>query len=198
MIVILPTIVTIWVIIFIFKLFGNQAGHFINIFLGDRMSSFIEVVLGFVLAISLITIIGYLAKNSFLKQIAQVLEKKITSIPFIDIIYTSTKKVIKSITIDNTAFKRVVFIEFPRKGIYTVGFITKEYFPNIIKETTDQADNVAIFVPTAPNPTSGFTLIVNRKDLIQTDLTVEEGLKMVVSVGVLVPDLVSIQKKLEV
>ena len=187
--VILPTIVTIWIVVFIFKLFGAPVGKFINVlFLGKGLNKFSEVVLGFLIAVSLISLIGYLANITFLKRIANLIEDYLHRIPLVNMIYPAVKKMIKAITTDNKTFQRVVLIEYPRKGLYSVGFVTKEVFPNVLKEIEAEKRLVSVFVPTTPNPTSGFIVLVPRNEIKSVDISVEDGIKMIVSAGFVSPD----------
>ncbi|OGI12057.1 MAG: hypothetical protein A2Y40_07965 [Candidatus Margulisbacteria bacterium GWF2_35_9] len=185
LVVILPSIITIWIIIFIFRLFGSPSGRFINLFLRGKLNEFSEVILGFLVAIALITTIGYFAKMAFIKSAARYFEKYFTSLPFVNMVYTTTKTIIQSVTTDNKSFRSVVLIEFPRKGIYSLGFITKESFPDLTK---GRQEFVSLFVPTTPNPTSGFFLMMPKKDVQVLSISIEEGLKLIVSAGVISPN----------
>jgi uncharacterized membrane protein len=86
---------------------------------------------------------------------------------------------------DGTSFKKVLLIEYPRPGLYSLCFLTSEN-PHEVQERTSE-DVVTVFLPTTPNPTSGFMLFVPRKDIIELDMPVEDGLKMIISLGVVVP-----------
>lgn len=107
-------------------------------------------------------------------------------VPFVKVIYSASKQVVAAFrTPSARAFKSVVLIEFPREGMKAVGFITGR-----VARPEGEAW-YTVFVPTTPNPTSGFLQIVRESDLIRTDFTVEEAVKMIMSVGVLVPDRLS-------
>ena len=187
--VILPSIVTIWIVIFIFRLFGSPIGNVINtIFIGNRLNSFHETIIGFLIAISLISLIGYFARMTFTKQIARFVENYVMGLPIINSIYSTMKKIIESVTSDKSSFKSVALIEYPREGIYTLGFITKESFPELRFKGKDRLGQlVSVFVPTTPNPTSGFFLMIPRNQVKVLDMTVEEGITLVVSAGVVPP-----------
>ncbi|MDD5455669.1 MAG: DUF502 domain-containing protein [Candidatus Margulisbacteria bacterium] len=187
--VILPTIVTIWIVVFIFKLFGAPVGKFLNVlFFAKGLDKASEVILGFLIAVSLISLIGYLANITFLKRIANSIEEYLHKIPLINMIYPAVKKMIKAITTDNKTFQRVVLIEYPRKGLYSLCFVTKEVFPNVLNESENEKRLVSVFVPTTPNPTSGFILLVPRNEIKSVDISVEDGIKMIVSAGFVSPD----------
>lgn len=187
--VILPSIVTIWIVVFIFRLFGSPIGNVINtIFVGNRLNTFHETIIGFIIAISLISLIGYLARLTFTKQIARFVENYILELPIINSIYSTMKKIIESVTSDKSSFKSVALIEYPRKGIYTLGFITKESFPELKFKGKDRLGSlISVFVPTTPNPTSGFFLMIPRDEVKVLNMSVEEGITLVVSAGVVPP-----------
>ena len=86
----------------------------------------------------------------------------------------------------NNSFKKVVLIEYPKSGVYSLGFVTKDTSNYLNTQIKEKCSNV--FIPTTPNPTSGFLLIVPNKDIIELDLTIEEGIKFVMSVGLLSPE----------
>ena len=102
-------------------------------------------------------------------------------------VYTSVQQIIDAFKTSNgTNFKKVLLVEYPRKGIYSIGFVTKDtpkYFNNLIGK---RAYNV--FIPTTPNPTSGYILIIPEDEAVVLDLTVDEAIKFVISAGLIVPE----------
>lgn len=107
-------------------------------------------------------------------------------VPFVKVIYSASKQVVAAFRSPSArAFKSVVLIEFPREGMKALGFITGKV------QRPDGETWYTVFVPTTPNPTSGFLQIVRESDLIRTNFTVEEAVKMIMSLGVLVPDRLS-------
>jgi uncharacterized membrane protein len=188
--VILPAIMTLWVIWFFFNLFGSKLGTFINsLFLRGSLNPLFETFLGFLLAIIVITSIGYIAKTTVTKSIAKRIESYILSIPLISTIYSTVKSIIDSFTNDKSSFKGCGIIEYPRKGIYTLCFITNSAFTAISVPSVKKRDDLmSVFVPTTPNPTSGFFLLIPEKEVEILDITIEDGLKLIISAGVITPE----------
>ncbi len=143
--------------------------------------------LGLILIVLLIFVVGVLTKSFLGGKLVQLGEMIVDRIPVVRSIYTGAKQVVTTIAeADTKAFRKVVLVEFPRKGIYSVGFITG-YTEGEVQELTD-AKLVNVFVPTTPNPTSGFLVFVAHEDIIELTMTVEEGVKFIISVGIVTPE----------
>ena len=147
---------------------------------------YIAKALVFFIVIILISFIGWTANIIFLRKFFSFGEKLIIKLPMIGKIYSSTKEIGSAFLGHGKAFfKRVVLIEYPRKGIYSIGFVTGEA-KGAIRSKVDK-ELVNVFVPTTPNPTSGIFLLVPREDVGFLEMSVEEGFKLVVSSGTLIP-----------
>ena len=118
----------------------------------------------------------------------QGLEALICRIPVAKSIYAATKGILEAVSFNQSeAFQRVVLIEYPKENIFALAFVTKSaQWPNVHSKTSDV---LLVFVPTTPNPTSGFLLLVPRSEAIPLPISVEEGIRMVISGGILIPDL---------
>ncbi|MDH5762153.1 MAG: DUF502 domain-containing protein [Nitrospinota bacterium] len=142
--------------------------------------------LGLILIILLIFVVGVLTKSFLGGKLVQLGEMIVDRIPIVRSIYTGAKQVVTTIAhADTKAFRKVVLVEFPRKGIYSVGFITGTTEGEVQELTDEKLINV--FVPTTPNPTSGFLVFLPGEDIIELTMTVEEGLKFIISVGIVTP-----------
>ena len=133
------------------------------------------------IAVFLITIIGWLSLSFLGKRLLNLLNYILQKIPILRTIYSAIVQMIETFTKTNQGKKNVVLIEYPRKGSWAVGFATKENEGEISKKTNKKLINV--FVPTTPNPTSGFLLMFPKEDVIYLDLTFEEASKFIVSAG---------------
>ncbi len=143
--------------------------------------------LGLLLIVLLIFVVGVVTKSFLGGKLVQLGEMIVERIPVVRSLYTGAKQVVTTIAhADTKAFREVVLVEFPRKGIYAVGFITG-YTEGEVQELTD-AKLVNVFVPTTPNPTSGFLVFVANEDIIRLTMTVEEGIKFIISVGIVTPE----------
>lgn len=185
----LPTIATIWIISFIIKIIGTPFGELINkVFADGRMGSSLQLMLGFIIAITFLTLLGYFAKLAFMKTISKKIEDYITAIPIVNTIYSTTKSLINSVRSSSQSFQNVALVEFPRQGLYSIGFITQPKLPKMkTKSGAIVKGMTSVFVPTTPNPTSGFFLILPEKDVEILDISIEEGLKLIVTAGAISP-----------
>jgi uncharacterized membrane protein len=128
-------------------------------------------------------LVGAFATNVFGRRIIGFWESLLVRIPLVRKIYTATKQIVESIASTNgSSFKRVVLVEYPRRGAWVVAFVT-----NSFHSPADGRELVNLFVPTVPNPTSGWMALVPEDEVVETDLTVEEALRIVFSAGVLMP-----------
>ena len=142
--------------------------------------------LGVILAVGVLLVTGLLVANFFGRRLVGSFESLLDRIPLVRSVYSSVKHFAEVVFSDsNTSFKKVLLIEYPRAGLYSLAFQTSENPEEVQRRTGDEI--VTVFLPTTPNPTSGFMLFVPRKDVTELDMTVEEALKMVISLGVVLP-----------
>ena len=142
--------------------------------------------LGIVLTILLLLITGVLAANIVGRSMVGLWESMLERIPVVRSVYSAAKNFAEIVFSDSSqSFKKVLLIEYPRKGLYSLAFQTSSELGEVQGRTGE--DVVCTFVPTTPNPTSGFIIIVTRKDVIELDMEVDEALKMIISLGVVVP-----------
>ena len=134
-----------------------------------------------ILAVLLITLIGGLSLSFLGKKFLQLIDDLFKKIPILRTIYSAFVQMTETFTQKDNTQKTVVLVEYPRKGIWAVGFATKENKGQISEKTNEELMNV--FVPTTPNPTSGFLLLVPKKDLIFLDISFEQASKFIVSAG---------------
>jgi len=142
--------------------------------------------LGLVLTAVIVLVTGIVVTNLFGKQLFTIGEQLLRRIPVVRSIYGAVKQVTESMFSSGKSFRKVVLVEYPRKGMWTLAFQTGSGSPEIREKTGRNITSV--FIPTTPNPTSGFFLMVPRDDVIELDMSVDQGLKMLLSVGVVVPD----------
>ncbi len=138
--------------------------------------------IGLLISIIMIWFLGVVATNFFGSRLLRLGESLLERVPVVRPIYGTIKQIVTAITSQkDRAFQEVCLVEYPRKGLYAIGFITKEL--GGAPAHVLGGGYVSVFVPTTPNPTSGFLLFVKRSDLSVLDMTVEEGIKMVISSG---------------
>ena len=142
--------------------------------------------LGVVIVIVTLTLIGAFTAGVIGRLVIRAGEGALARMPIIRSVYAATKQIMETVLANQSAaFREVVLLEYPRRGIWTLGFISGETHGELRNLTAD--DVVNVFVPTTPNPTSGFLLFVPRSELHVLEMTVEEGIKMVVSTGIVTP-----------
>ena len=143
--------------------------------------------LGLLIAVAFFIIVGWLTRNFLGRLLVNITEFIVERVPVINTLYGAVKQIFETVmTSQSDAFKDVVMFEYPRKGTWVMGFVTGVTKGEVQAKT--KADMMNIFVPTTPNPTSGFLLFVPKKDLIYMDMSVEEGIKMIVSGGIITPE----------
>jgi uncharacterized membrane protein len=142
--------------------------------------------LGIVLTLFVLLLTGVLAANFLGRKLVHTWESILQRIPLVRTVYSAAKSFAEVVLTDNTeSFKEVLLIEYPRKGLYSLCFQTSTHLGEVQARTGEEV--ICVFVPTTPNPTSGVMIMVPRKDVIVLDMQVEEAVKMVVSLGVVVP-----------
>ncbi len=142
--------------------------------------------LGLIVAVAGLTLIGALAAGFFGRLIIRIGERIVEQMPIVRNIYGAIKQVFETVlSQDSKSFRQVALIEYPRRGIWSLGFVTGTTTGEVQQDTEDEVINV--FLPTTPNPTSGFLLFIPRSEVQVLDMTVEDGIKMVVSAGIITP-----------
>jgi len=177
-IVLIPIGITIYLTLFIIKISSGFLPKTIN---PNNYLPFDIPGIEILITIILITIIGGLSLSFLGKKFLEVFNNILKKIPILRTIYSAVGQLTESFTKTDGKKKSVVVLEYPRKGIWVVGFATKENKGEISKKTNE--DLVNIFVPTTPNPTSGFLLMVPKKDLIYLDMSFEDASRFIVSAG---------------
>jgi uncharacterized membrane protein len=143
--------------------------------------------IGVLLVLIILFVTGLLAANFFGRKLVKVWESLLQRIPLVRSIYSASKTFAEVVLTDSTdSFKEVLLIEYPRKGLYSLCFQTSTRLGEVQSRTGE--DVICVFVPTTPNPTSGVMIIVPRKDVVRLDMEIEEAVKMVVSLGVVIPE----------
>lgn len=182
----LPLVVTLLVFRFLIRLMDRTLVLIPPGYRPEELLGFTIPGLGVVLTLLVLFVTGLLGANLFGRRIVELWESILNRIPLIRSVYSGAKQVAETVLSDgDTSFKRVFLVQYPRKGVWSLCFQTSTELAEIQHRT--EAEVICVFVPTTPNPTSGFILLVPRADLIPLDMSVDEGLKMIISLGVVVP-----------
>jgi uncharacterized membrane protein len=184
LIVIIPLWLTYFVTAILFKWVGGLTLPVIKYFLVDKY--WIQVIgefSSFFISILSIILLGFITSRIFTKKILISIEKLIEKLPILGTVHSATKQFVNFIfgSESKKSFKQVVFIHYPTKDVYSVAFLTGEQFVNKEKR-------ICAFMPTTPNPTTGFLFLMKEEDIIYTDYTVEQAFQIIMSVGVIAMD----------
>tara|TARA_B100001094_G_scaffold330018_1_gene394184 strand:- start:1140 stop:1754 length:615 start_codon:yes stop_codon:yes gene_type:complete len=177
-VVLIPIGITLYLTLFIIKFSGKIVPKGIN---PNNYLPFDIPGLEILIAVIIITFIGWLSLSFLGKKFFELFNNLLKKIPILRTIYSAIGQMTESFTKSNNSQKSVVLLEYPRTGIWAVGFATRENKGIIEKKIGKELVN--IFVPTTPNPTSGFLLMVPKKDLIYLDISFEQASKFIVSAG---------------
>ena len=142
--------------------------------------------LGLILVVILVFVVGLLTRNIIGRKIVHLGENIVDRIPLVRVLYTGVKQLLEPLFLQKTnAFKRVALIEYPRRGTYVIGFVTGESKGEVQNKTSKDMMNV--FVPTTPNPTSGFYILIPEDEVVYLNMSVEDAFKLIISGGIVSP-----------
>jgi len=141
-------------------------------------------IIGFLILVLFIIGVGTITSGLFGRWFFNVVEQLFSRLPFVKGIYTSTRQLTDAVLVDKQSFKRVVLVEYPRKGMFAVGFVTQEQEIDL----GSGKKGLSVYLPTTPTPMNGWLVIVPGEDVYDTNLSVDEGLKLVISGGVVIPE----------
>ncbi len=177
LLVLVPLVVTVVVIRFVFNVIDGFSQPVTERLVGRTVPG-----LGLILTIAVIWLTGLLSSNLIGKKFLELFGRLLENLPLVKTVYTASKQLVEAVSPGGRrAFQRVVLVEFPQKGTFALGFVTGNGIGSL------DASTLSIYVPTALNPTSGFLIFAKESDILDPRLTVEEGIKLVVSGGVVRP-----------
>jgi uncharacterized membrane protein len=181
-----PILVTVLVVRFILDLMDQTLLLLPAAARPEALFGFHIPGLGLLLAVLLLIFTGMLVSNIIGRSLVGLWEDLLNRIPFVRALYSGVKSFSTTILSNQgNSFKKVMLIEYPRKGIWSIGFQTAGDVPLISAHTGEP--QVCVFIPTTPNPTSGFIMMVPRSQAIELDMSVDAAMKMIVTLGVVVP-----------
>ncbi|GAB4298141.1 MAG: DUF502 domain-containing protein [Methylophaga sp.] len=153
----------------------------------DNLLGFHIPGLGVLLAVILVLVTGMVVANLLGRRLVSAWESLLSRIPLVRTLYTGVKQILEAVlATDAKSFRRVLLLEYPRRGVWSLAFMTTDQLGEVQQKT--ESNMIGVFVPTTPNPTSGFVLMVPEEEVIFLDMSVEQGLKMIISMGTVVPD----------
>jgi uncharacterized membrane protein len=178
LVVIVPVVITFWVLQIFFNAVDGIASPFFDKIFGQHIPG-----IGFITMVVLILIVGLMSRNLIARTIFRLFERFVSTLPLARTIYTAMKDIINALQPGKKgrSFRQVVLVEYPRPGLKTIGFVTNEL---TITDSGKSEVMVSVYLPNPPNPTSGFLILVPRSEIKVLDITIEEGLKLVLSGGI--------------
>lgn len=186
LLVFLPLAITVYFFVWVVNFADGLLGRFLEPIIYEKFGFYIPG-LGIAVGVYLIILTGFFVANYLGKKIYDFFEKLLLKFPFFRQVYPAIKEIAHFIFAQDkfSSFKKVVLIEYPRKGIYAFAFLTNDSSKRMTEKIGKDLCNV--FVPSAPGPLTGYVILVPRKEIIFTEMTVEEAMKFIVSGGVLNP-----------
>jgi len=192
-IILLPLGVTVMVVQFLLKNIGANTSKFFFWFLdaNTRNQAWLTPLLDFaaiIIVVILITFLGIISKYFLGRFLVNVTESIVEKVPFVNTVYRTAKQIVDTFSKEHRAvFQKSVLIEYPRPGVFALGFITSRAKGEVQDKT--QAEVINVFVPTTPNPTSGFLLMLPKDQVIELDMSIGDCMKVIISGGAVVPPL---------
>ncbi len=187
LLVVVPLYITVYVLTFIVKTMDNVFNFFPAFLRPETYLPFRIPGLGIIMTVAGISIVGLLAKNFIGRRLVRLADMFFVKIPFLSIIYNATKQFMETFFSEGyRGFDKVVLFEFPRKGIYAMGFMTGKTSGELWEKT--EGDTLSVFLPTTPNPTSGYYIMVPKADVKILDMNVEDAFKVIMTGGIVVPE----------
>lgn len=181
----LPVFFTLYFFFIIFRFIDNIWGKLINLYLYKHFG-FMIPGLGVILGLLTVVLVGFVATNFFGRKIFLAVEMWFLKLPLVRRVYPAAKQIVDSlVTREKRAFKRVVLVEYPSKGLWSIGFLTNESFARANEAIGE--DLVHVLVATTPSPFTGYLVLVPKKDIRFLDISIEEGIKLIVSGGIVKP-----------
>ena len=183
--VFLPVLLTVYLMVLIFNFTDNFLGKFIKPFFYWLDVEYIRG-LSILIFIALIILLGFLFTHFLGRRLYPIIERQLLKLPFFRQVYPTMKEIaIFLFSREKPTFKQVVLVQYPRKGVYAVGFLVNDSSKELCAKTGQDLCNV--FIPTSPTPLSGFVSLIPREEIITTDITIEQAFKFFASDGVVNP-----------
>jgi uncharacterized membrane protein len=190
----LPLIATIWVIQFVVGLLDKLLKILPSQFQPDQLFGMHIPGFGLLLSVIIVFVTGLLVTNILGDKLIEWWDAGMKRVPLVGAIYSTIKQVLQTlVSSDGQSFRKVLLVEYPRQGCWSIAFQTGEA-SDAVKNVT-QADMLSVFVPTTPNPTSGFLLMIPKEQTREIDMPVEQAFKIIVSLGTLKSDILPMQPK---
>jgi uncharacterized membrane protein len=181
----LPILATVWVVTFIVRIMDRTLLLLPLAYRPQALVGFALPGLGAVFAFAVVLATGLLVTNLIGRQLVALSEDLLARIPLVRSVYSGVKSFTESVFSQSKSFRKVVIVEYPRKGVWSIGFMTAEDVPEVSQRTGEP--HACVYISNALNPTAGFLVLVPRREAIELDMTVDAAMKMIITCGVVVP-----------
>jgi len=190
LVIVAPAVLTIWLILSVVEFIDSKVLPFIPRSLLPRfLLDFSFPGLGVMIFIAFTLLVGWLAKGFIGRSLIDWGEEIVARMPVVRSIYNGLKQIAETVFAQSsTTFNRACLVQYPRPGIWAIAFVSTDTRGEIAAAFGIENKHISVFLPTTPNPTSGFLLFVPEQDVIMLDMSVEEAAKLVISAGLVVPD----------
>lgn len=181
--VLVPLMVTLYIMYFVFQITDGLLGVAVSSAIGYRIPG-----VGLIITAIICVGVGVIAQNYLGRRLLSGIEGSLDRIPVVRSLYNGIKQVADVVIQKNSGeFKRVVMLEYPKENCWVIGFVTADFIIPLREKALDDLDMVTVFVPTTPNPTSGFLLILEKARIVDTHMDIEDAMKVVISGGLVQP-----------
>lgn len=186
LLVLVPLVITIWVLATLIGFLDQSLLLLPPAWRPDNLLGVHIPGFGVILTVLIVLVTGMIATNILGKRVLLVWEAILARVPVVKSIYYSVKQVSDTLFSDSgNAFRKALLVQYPREGSWTIAFLTGQPGGDVVNHLP--GDFVSVYVPTTPNPTSGFFLMMPKKDVIELDMSVDDALKYIISMGVVTP-----------
>lgn len=185
LVLVVPVSLTLYLLVAVFRFIDNILGKFLNVYFQNTWGFYIPGI-GFVLFFLILVLVGMVASRFVGHRLFEQIEKWFAGLPLIKNVYPTLKQIVSFISAQKEfGFKRVVLVEYPGKGVWSVGFLTNEGFKKV--DAAMGKEMAAVYVPTVPGPLTGNVVFVAKNELKFPDIEIGDALKMIISGGVVNP-----------
>ena len=182
-----PLLVTWWILVTLVDLMDRTLLLLPHAYRPDNLLGFHVPGLGVILALVALLFTGIIAANILGRRLVGLWESMLERIPLVRSIYSAAKQLLQTfLSSDSKSFRKVLLVEYPSKGLWTLAFLAGEPVGEVQAKTAK--DMLTVYVPTAPNPTSGYVIFIAKDEVIELDMSVEDAMRMIISLGMVVPN----------
>jgi uncharacterized membrane protein len=185
LVVLLPIVLSVFILVKVFSFCDNVLGRFLNSYFRETLGFYIPG-LGLILSLSIILVTGFSASHFLGKKLFPYFESLFLKIPLLNRIYPTLRQIILFILRqEEFGFQKAVLVEYPSKGIWSLGFVTNQAFAEIDSKLNDKF--LCVFIPSTPGPLTGYAVFFPQREVIFLDISVQDALKIIISGGIFKP-----------